>query len=50
MFDIYLQNRTRSWTWRADLCLPGWRGDGGGEVGSLGLVDEIQTVTFGMDG
>ena len=33
---IYLQNRNRSWTWRADLCLPGGRGREG--TGSLGLV------------
>ena len=25
----YLQNRNKSWTWRADLCLPGRRGEEG---------------------
>ena len=28
---IYLQSRTRSWPWRADLYLPGGRGRGGAD-------------------
>ena len=45
---ICLQSRSRSWTWRADSCLPGGGGREGDGWGVWGM--QMQTVTFRTDG